>query len=106
MRTTIPEGHEHTSFDVADKYGRLIGATIIKSLVTVEPFHDQIFNEMTERKTYFAWVGQATRNGNSYGATQRENLCKTEGERDTAIATYLNGARKRAAKIAPKAVQA
>jgi uncharacterized protein YbaA (DUF1428 family) len=50
----------------------------------------------------FAMKVSATRDNKDFGAMQSWQVFETEADRDAAKAKYLDGARKRAAKLAGK----
>jgi hypothetical protein len=99
---------EHVSFGVTDAKGRVIGTNI-------EYAHEECIEVEKTR-----WDGRceakdstlgeirltmevhATRNGVTYGASQRTQRFATAAARDAAKAKYLDGARKRATKLAEK----
>lgn len=56
------------------------------------------FDARMEPGAYFAWIGEATRGRETYGASQRWRYCKTECEREAEIAKYLKAAKARAVK--------
>ena len=95
----INEGVEHHFFDAADNKGRRVGADV--------SFQVQVFVEVPDlvsthsnvpAGTYFCWMGNATRAGEAFGASQTWNRCKTEAERFEQVAKYLKGAEARANK--------
>jgi hypothetical protein len=92
-----PPRRELVSFDVLDKRGRVVGARITRNEHTYTEGGDRAWYEQTPG-TFYAFTPHATRNGETYGASQRTVLCATPEEREAAIAKYLRAARKRAAK--------
>lgn len=105
MKTHVTYEHDNNDqlhdFFLSDAKGRRIGARIWLAVATsVEIADDSRGWSNLPPGVYFAWCPHATRNGNTYGATQEYRYCKTEDERAQAIAKYLADARKRAAKIA------
>lgn len=90
---------EHINLGAKDKYGREIGTRITTYTIEFIPAPEDATSYWTvEPGIYQAWIGQATRNGSSYGASQKENRSKTKTGRDMAIEKYIDGARKRATK--------
>lgn len=98
---TVSEGSEYHEFDAVDSKGRKIGARVHFSVVVFADLPaDARGGYGMKAGTYFAWVGNATRNGEHFGAIQPRHYCETEQERAQAVAKYLKGAEKRAAKVA------
>lgn len=98
---------EHVAFGIRDKRGREVGATIIRRELRVELAPNQQerwgYLETTELPVgafRLVFVPHATRDGKAFGACQRDSYFETEEARETAIAKYLAGAKKRAAKMA------
>lgn len=95
----INEGIEHHDFGVVDKKGRKVGADVSFQVKTyVEIPADSRSWTSTAPGTYFAWLGNATRDSGWFGAGQNWNLCKTEAERIAQVEKYLKGAKTRALK--------
>lgn len=95
----INEGLERHEWDVADRKGRRLGTTVTFGTFTFEKVPEGTFSGYTmEPGTYYAWMPQATRAGNWFGASQGWRFCKTEAQRFHAVAKYLRGAQERAQK--------
>lgn len=95
----INEGIKHHDFGVVDKKGRKVGADVsfqVKTFVEI-PADSRSWNS-TEPGTYFAWMGNATRDSGWFGACQDWRLCKTETERAEQVEKYLKAAKARAVK--------
>lgn len=99
----INEGAERHSFGINDAKGREIGAVVKFDVVTLENAPEGYKGMMWSGKeagTYFRFHAQATRDGESYGASQAWVWCKSESERSKRVEAYLQGAVSRAAKKA------
>ena len=106
------QSSEQHNFGVIDRKRREFGAIIYRSLQTYEPgpennksptgYEWQSGSTSTQPGLYFAWIGQATRGGLPFGACQDLRLCKSEEEREAAIAKYLAAAKKRAIATSAK----
>lgn len=83
-------------FGTTDKRGRKVGAAIFTTEFDFVEDPEANGGYLMAAGHYYAFVPSATRDGNSYGATQRWTSYATVEDRDAAIATYLKGARKRA----------
>ena len=95
----INEGLESHDFGVTDKKGRKVGATVSFQVHTFIEVNDNSHTHSNvEPGTHFCWMGNATRAGEWFGASQTWNRCKTEAERFEQVAKYLKGARARALK--------
>lgn len=100
-RTITNKQVEHVAFEIADKRGRQIGARIETFEATFTEITDEGFSYYTQAPGhYFGFRPRATRNGEWFGASQRQRYFKTQQERAEAIAKYLADAKKRAAKAA------
>lgn len=98
----LNEGRESHDWNIKDKKGRALGSHVALSVQVFEavgPEHDEMFSRLAPG-TYFCWLGQATRDGEAFGAVQSWSYCKTEAERHAAVAKYLAGARIRAQRWA------
>ena len=98
----VNEGRESHNWGFNDKKGRALGSRIAFSVQVFEevgPGHDEVYC-LAEPGIYFCWIGQATRNGEPFGAMQSWNYCKTAAERFAAVEKYLSGARTRAQRWA------
>jgi hypothetical protein len=99
------DAEDHRFDGAADKRGRGIGARIRRLAVQVR-IGDAQHRWDPERRQYlapgawYAWMGEATREGKQFGALQPWHYCATYAEREAAIAAYLKGARARALKTA------
>jgi len=101
---------EHVAFGSLDKRGREVGAIIVRRSLTVELAPNQAetwgylaSTELPVGTFRFVFLPQATRDGKAFGACQPNSYFETEEAREAAIAKYLAGAKKRAAKIAARA---
>jgi len=91
---------EHHDFGNVDRFGRKIGAWIITYEIDFVQAPPESYSGYTiEAGHYFALRVSATRNGESYGASQPSGHFKTINERQIAINKYLASAQKRATKI-------
>ena len=91
------------NFGIQDEKGREIGAIITTFIVTRTQIDDpeNSWGCICDPKhigTHIAYRAQATRNGKMFGASQQENWCETEQERNEKIEKYLADAKKRASK--------
>ena len=90
------------NFGIQDEKGREIGAIITTFLVTrILKDNQEDSGYICDPKhigTHIAYRAQATRNGKQFGASQYENWCETEQERNEKIEKYLADAQKRASK--------
>jgi hypothetical protein len=95
----INEGAERHGFGVIDRKGRELGARVHFSVrvYDVVEGHDG-WTRNLKPGTYYAWCGHATRAGEAFGALQPIRFCKSEAERQAAVAKYLAGAAARALK--------
>ena len=87
------------NFGIQDAKGREIGAIIKTYMTTRVEVPGDSCGMMCDKKyigTHFAYRVHATRNNETYGATQYEVFCKTAEERQEKIEKYLRDARKRA----------
>ena len=96
----------HHNFGIKDAKGREIGAKITTFLVTRTMRDNQedswYICDPKKLGTHIAYRAQATRDGKSFGASQYENWCATEEERNQKIEKYLADAKKRASKKSTK----
>lgn len=90
----------HHDFGVMDKRCRRIGANIYTFEVDFELKPEALGGWTVDPGHYFVFQPNTTRNGQDYGPVQPWHLFVTTQERDAAIAKYLDGARKRAQKLA------
>lgn len=98
-RKFTPEVYEHFEFPYVDSRGRKVGARIARFEATyTEVGQDARSWYSRAPGHYFAFHPWATRNGQRYGASQREQFFSTEAEREAAIQKYLKAAFKRASK--------
>lgn len=97
IETANAETVDH-DFGVYDRLGRKIGAQVRTSENTFAVNEEGSWGYLRAPGRYFSFYPQATRNGVRYGAAQNEKHFDTAAERDAAVAKYLAGARKRAAK--------
>lgn len=99
--TVINNKVEHYYFHATDRFNRRVGANIntyeVDFIATPD---DAICGYGFEPGIYFGLHVWATRNSENYGAVQRDRYFKTAQERQAAIDKYLDGARKRAVKLA------
>ncbi len=95
----INEGIESHDFGVVDKKGRKVGADVAFQVKTYVAIPDDSRGWTNNAPgTYFAWMGNATRGGEWFGAGQNWRYCKTEAERVAQVEQYLKGAKARALK--------
>ena len=91
-------------FGINDQKGRRIGACVRlfeMDLVEIpeEKLHSWRYGIFAMPPGHYLCVRtQATRNGESYGATQEPRYFHTEEEQEAAVARYLSDAKKRAAR--------
>lgn len=90
------------SFEVTDRFGRVIGANIYTSTIEFVASGKQSGWWLIEPGKYFAFCPQASRDCRNYGAQRGDQYFKTLAEREAAIIKYLAAARKRAVKNAGK----
>ena len=102
-RATHSETNEHIDLGANDKYGRPIGALIIRYIaVHTEASADARQWYQTAPGEYFALEYKATRNGKQYGGGYvSPRMFDTEAKREAAVETYLAGARRRATASQP-----
>lgn len=88
-------------FLVTDRLGRKVGCATTIDTSTFEELPESFtgygYSSM-KPGIYFTFYGQATRNGESYGASQRTMYFATQAEAEAQREKYLDGARKRAMK--------
>ena len=94
----VIESREIHSWGFSDKKGREMGSRIT---LATHVFEAAELNQTSGwfymvPGTYYAWVGQAMRGGEPFGAIQEWRFCKTKAERDAQVAEYIAGARDRA----------
>lgn len=89
---------EVIDFEIRDAKGRSIGAQVATWNATMEA-RDHGRSTLPPGPA-FGLNTMATRRGIPYGASQPSQWFATEEERAAALAAYLDGARKRAAKKA------
>ena len=97
----INEGFESHDWGISDRKGRALGSYVTYStqVFEVAAADSKSWFYMTPG-TYYAWVGQATRGGEPFGAIQRWHFCKTEKERFYAVQKYIKEACERAQRWA------
>ena len=94
------------SSGLKDSKGREIGCSVYRGGSTMTELPAETFEKgycsyrVMVPGFYFTFLPQATRNGESYGASQPFEFFRTEAEREARIVEYLAGAEKRAAKLA------
>ena len=102
-------GHENFSteaidFGAKDGRGRAMGTTITTFEETFDLEYDVQAGShgapegVVPGRRYFVFYPHATRDGKRFGASQCTTWYSDKAVRDRAIAKYLDGARKRAAK--------
>lgn len=87
------------NFGIQDSKGREIGAIIKTYMITRIEVTGDSLGYLCYKKyigTHFVYRVHATRNNESYGATQYEVFCKTAKERQEKIDKYIKDAKKRA----------
>jgi hypothetical protein len=94
---------QHDFGGVTDKRGRAIGAQVTTGEVdyvalpdTMEDGSPRLGGYTMVPGHYYTFRPHATRNGQEYGPTQREQHFSNESERQLAIDQYLLSARRRA----------
>lgn len=106
VRHLLTKGtREHVAFGFRDKRGREVGAFIVRRAITVELAEEKSASHLATTglppgASRFVFLPQATRDGKAFGACQPDSYFETEEAREEAIAKYLAGAKKRAAKLA------
>jgi len=94
---------EHIAFGLTDEKGRAIGTFIQRETVEyverIGPVEGYCYYEREPGVSY-EFRPHVTRNGQCYGAMHGARIFKTVDEREAAIAEYIAGAKKRAAKHA------
>lgn len=90
---------ERIDFGYVDAKGRRIGCALYRVKVEWVEAPDAKWGWKVPRGQYRLCV-QAERNGVSYGACQADQYFESEEAREAAVAKYLAGAKKRAAKLA------
>jgi hypothetical protein len=87
-------------FGARDSKGRVLGARVATGRRAFEEAQEGDGCWWTlSPGVHFYFCPQATRDGKGFGATQGARYFATAEERDTAVARYLDSARKRAAKL-------
>lgn len=95
----------HHELGYVDSYGRMIGALCAAwevEFVEVEVGDVHAGDAWRSSRApglYFVFRPWAARNGEHYGAVQREQYFTTERARELAMAKYLAGAKARAGKV-------
>lgn len=103
--TVINNKVEHYYFHAIDKFNRRIGANVRTYEVDFITAPDgTVMGYSVDPGVYFGLHVWATRNSVNYGAVQPDRYFKTAQERQVAIDKYLDGARKRAVKLALREV--
>jgi hypothetical protein len=96
------EGLEVHDWGIKDRKGRPLGSSVALSQQRFEPAgpEQRVLVWDVPAGHYFAWVGQALRDGQPFGTSQCWKFCKTQQERALAVRAYLVGARERAQRWA------
>ena len=102
-REIVDLTEERIDLGVADKYGRPIGALIIRShaIHTELEEGDNLYYGVDPGQ-YWVLKTHATRNGVGYGASHQTRLYTTEVSREAAATKYLADALKRAERASQK----
>lgn len=98
---------ESVAFGIRDERGREVGAILFRYGLSVELAEGEearfgllATTELPVGASRLVFVPHAARDGKAFGAFQRHSYFETEEAREAAIAKYLAGAKKRAAKMA------
>lgn len=98
-------GQQKHGFGVRDSKGRVIGAMVSlfegeRTLVEHKVWIGCAQGPVKAAGHVYGFTPQATRDGESYGASQAARTFDSAKERDEAVATYFSKAQKRAAMYA------
>jgi IS1 family transposase len=92
--------HREEDFGVRDERGRLVGCDgwVKKTLYTAVTDEHAAYWNTVEPGEWFEASYHATRNGETYGSSNRNELFRTEAEADVFVAKQIEKCRKRYVK--------